>query len=138
MFFDCGDADFELKAFVDFVLLELGKLGIETFDVVFGRYLSAKIGDVVFGRHLAFDIGDVFGDRGETALHLSFKISEAALDGREDAVERRLGLLRPVLRGHMPGVYHIGRLGHECADRVDVTQHENRGKSARILEAGKR
>jgi opacity protein-like surface antigen len=38
--------------------------------------------DVVFGRHLAFDVGDVIGDRGE-----------AALDGREDAVERRLALL---------------------------------------------
>src|SRR5580704_5273691 len=57
-------------------------------------------------------------DRGETALHLSFKIGEAAPDGREDAVERRLGLLRPVLRGHMPGVYHVGRLGHGCADRA--------------------
>jgi hypothetical protein len=27
------------------------------------------------------------GDRGETALHLSFKISETAVDGREDSVE---------------------------------------------------
>jgi hypothetical protein len=86
--FDCGDADFELEAFVDFVLLELGQLGVEAIDVVFGCHLSAKIRDVVFSRHLAFDIGDIVGDRGETALHLSFKISEAALDGREDAVLR--------------------------------------------------
>ena len=69
MFFDCGDADFELEAFVGLALLEFGEFGVETVDVVFGR-------------HLAFDIGDVVGDRGE-----------AALDGREDAVERRLGLL---------------------------------------------
>jgi hypothetical protein len=26
MLFDCGDADFKLEAFVDFVLLELGQL----------------------------------------------------------------------------------------------------------------
>jgi hypothetical protein len=32
----------------------------------------------------------------------------------------------------------MGRLGYECAYRVDVTQHENRKKRARILEAGKR
>ena len=51
-------------------------------------------------------------DRGETALHLSFKIGEAALDGREDAVERRLALLRPVLCGHMRGVYHTRRAAH--------------------------
>jgi hypothetical protein len=28
--FDCGDADFELEAFVDFVLFEFGELGVET------------------------------------------------------------------------------------------------------------
>jgi hypothetical protein len=39
VFFDCGDADFELLAFVDFVLLELGQLGVETVDVVFGRHV---------------------------------------------------------------------------------------------------
>jgi hypothetical protein len=76
--------------------------------------------------------------RKRPSIHLSFKISEAPLDGREDAVERRFALLRLVLCGHMRGVYHIGRLGHECADRVDVTQHENWKKRARILEAGER
>jgi hypothetical protein len=68
--------------------------------------------DVVLGRHLAFDIGDVVGDRGEAAVHLTFEISEAALDGREDAVERRLALLgRLLLCGHIRRVYYIGRLG---------------------------
>jgi hypothetical protein len=50
--FDGGDADFELKAFVDFALFELGELGVEEVDAVFGRHLSANICDVVFGRHL--------------------------------------------------------------------------------------
>jgi hypothetical protein len=30
--FDGCDADFELEAFVDFALLELGQLGVELFD----------------------------------------------------------------------------------------------------------
>jgi hypothetical protein len=68
MFFNRGDADFELEAFVDFALLELGQLGVKAVDVVFGCHLSAKIRDVVLGRHLAFDIGDVVGDGGETAV----------------------------------------------------------------------
>jgi hypothetical protein len=38
----------------------------------------------------------------------------------------------------MRGVYHGGRRGHECADSADVAQHENRERSARILEARKR
>jgi hypothetical protein len=64
MFFDCGDADFKLEAFVDFVLLELGQLGVETIN--FSRKLgldavdlcvqlvdaSVKAGDVVFRRHV--------------------------------------------------------------------------------------
>jgi hypothetical protein len=32
--FNGSDADFKLEAFVDFVLLELGQLGVEAFDVV--------------------------------------------------------------------------------------------------------
>jgi hypothetical protein len=38
MLFDCGDADFKLKSFVDFVLFELGQLGVETI------YLPSEIG----------------------------------------------------------------------------------------------
>jgi hypothetical protein len=39
------------KPFVDLSVLELGQLGVETVNVVFGRHLSAKTRDVVFGRH---------------------------------------------------------------------------------------
>jgi hypothetical protein len=38
MLFDRGDADFELEAFVDFALLELSQLGVETI------YLRRKVG----------------------------------------------------------------------------------------------
>jgi hypothetical protein len=62
MLFDRSHADFELEAFVDLALLELGQLGVQALDVVFGRHLSANICDVVFGRYLAFDIGDIVGD----------------------------------------------------------------------------
>jgi hypothetical protein len=101
MLFDRGNA---LKGVIDFFLkagdiLDLFSeiVEIEPDRFKFALYtcqLPSEVRDVVFGRHLAFDIGDVFGDRGE-----------AALDGREDAVERRLGLLgRLLLCGHMPGV----------------------------------
>jgi hypothetical protein len=94
--FNGCDADFELEPFVDLALLKLAEPRVEAIDVVFGRHLFAKIGDFVFGRHLAFDIGDIVGDRGEAALYLSL-----GPDGREDAVEHRLGFLgRLLLCGH--------------------------------------
>ena len=43
---------------------------------------GCHVRDVAFGRHRGFDLGDVVGDRGEATNHLSFKISEAALNGR--------------------------------------------------------
>jgi hypothetical protein len=56
MLFDCGDADFELKAFVDFLLFELREFGVEAIDVVFGCHLSAKIRDVILGRRVLDDM----------------------------------------------------------------------------------
>jgi hypothetical protein len=108
--FDCGDTDFKLEALVDFSLLELGELGVEALDVVFGCHLSAKIRDVVLSRHVLDDMAEHFAEFFEADFHC----------------------------GHIVEVYHGGRRGHECADSADVTQHENRGRSARILEAGKR
>jgi hypothetical protein len=66
--FDGGDADFELEAFVDFVLLELGQLGVEVIN--FSRKLGldavdfcvklvdalVQPGDAVFGRHVFDDM----------------------------------------------------------------------------------
>jgi hypothetical protein len=86
VFFDRGDADFKLEAFVEIgreVFLddsEIARVVTENLRVIGERGFHVR--DVVFGRHLAFDVGDVIGARGE-----------AALDGREDAVERRLALL---------------------------------------------
>jgi hypothetical protein len=113
--FDRGDADCELEAFV-----EIGS------HVILDDGESARV--VIENLRVIGERGFDLGNRGE-----------AALDGREDAVESRLGLLgRLLLCGHTRGVYHGGRRGHECADRLDVTQHENWKKTARILEAGKR
>jgi hypothetical protein len=58
VFFDRRNADFKLKAFVDFVLLELGQLGVEAVDVVPGRHLLAKIRKIVLGRHVLDDMGE--------------------------------------------------------------------------------
>ena len=100
MLFNRGNA---LKGVIDF-FLEAGDildLFSEIVEIPANRFkfalntcqLSAEVRDVVLGRHLAFDIGDVVGDCGEAAIHLSFKIGEAALDGRKDAVEGCLALL---------------------------------------------
>jgi hypothetical protein len=45
MLFDCGDADFKLKSFVDFVLAEIGRLepdplGIDVDDVADAALIS--------------------------------------------------------------------------------------------------
>jgi hypothetical protein len=128
--FDCGNA---IEGVIDF-FLEAGDildLFSEIVEIPSNRFkfalntcqLPTEVRDVVLRRHLAFDIGDVVGDRGEAALH-----------GREDGVERCLAFPGRVLCGHMRGVYHGGRLGHERAGGLDNTQHENRKKSARILE----
>ena len=87
--FDRGNA---LKGVIDFFLKagDILDLFSEIVEIPANRFkfalntcqLSAEVRDVVFSRHLAFDIGDITGDRGE-----------AALDGREDAVERSLALL---------------------------------------------
>jgi hypothetical protein len=37
---------------------------------------------------------------------------------------------------HLPKI--AGRRGHECADGLDIAEHENRKERARILDAGKR
>jgi hypothetical protein len=47
VFFDHGDADFELLAFVDFVLLELGELGVEAIDGRRGK--RTEIGSAAHG-----------------------------------------------------------------------------------------
>ena len=89
MFFNRGNA---VKGVIDF-FLEAGDildLFSEIVEIPANRFkfalntcqLSAEVRDIVFGRHLAFDIGDIVGDRGEAPIHLSFKISEAALNGR--------------------------------------------------------
>jgi hypothetical protein len=120
--FDRGDADFKLEAFVDFALLELGQLGVETI------YLRRKVGldavdlgvelvdaaikacfgsgQVFLGRHVLDDMGEHVGDLFEAGF----------------------------LWCHMRGVYHADPLGHECTDGFDITQHENRKKRARIVE----
>jgi hypothetical protein len=67
VFFDRGDADFELLAFVDFVLLEFGELGVEAI------YLCVKLVDaaieaclgcskIVFCRHVLDDVGEHVAD----------------------------------------------------------------------------
>jgi hypothetical protein len=66
MLFDVGDADFELEAFVDFVLLEFGELGVEAIDfcvelvdagVQAGDVvLEAK--DVLLGCHVLHDVAE--------------------------------------------------------------------------------
>jgi hypothetical protein len=72
MLFDCGDADFKLKSFVDFVLFELGQLGVETIYLPSEIGLDAvdlcvelvdagvEAGDVVFRRHVLDDMGEHF------------------------------------------------------------------------------
>jgi hypothetical protein len=42
--FDRGDADFELEAFVDFVLFELGQLGVDAaLDSTLSIFLSRRL-----------------------------------------------------------------------------------------------
>jgi hypothetical protein len=111
--FNCGDADCELEALVDFVLLELGQFGVEAIYLPREVSLDAvnlciEAGDVVLGRHVLDDMGEHFGNLFEAGF----------------------------LCGHMREVYHGGRRGHECADGLDIAEHGNRKKSARILDAG--
>jgi hypothetical protein len=130
MLFDRGNA---LKGVIDF-FLEAGDildLFSEIVEIPANRFkfalntcqLSAEIRDVVLRRHLAFDIGDVVGDRGEAALTVE-RITSS------DALRFLVGFFEAICE-----VYHGGRRGHECADGLDVKQHEKRKKSARILEA---
>jgi hypothetical protein len=60
---DFRDADFKLKASVDFVLLELGQLGVETIDVVLGCHLSAKIRNGVFARAMCLTMNPSISPR---------------------------------------------------------------------------
>ena len=99
MLFNRGDA---LKRVIDFFLEADDVLDLfsEVVEITADRFefradgnkplahdganviLCCHVRDVGFGRHRGFDIGDVVGDRGEATIHLSFKISEAALNGR--------------------------------------------------------
>jgi hypothetical protein len=110
--FNRCDADFELLAFVDFVLLELGQLGVEAIEFrveLVDTTVEARLDccEIVFGRHVFDDIGEYLANLFEGGF----------------------------LRCHTPEVYHADPLGHECADSAGVTQHEKWKKSARILEA---
>jgi hypothetical protein len=129
VFFNCGDADFELLAFVEIgrhVILDDGEIArvvIENLRVIGER--GFHVGNIIF------DGDDVFCHRGEAAVHLSFEISEAAFDGREDAVERCLTLLVRVLCGHMRG--SIPRRSAGVREGYHAARKSE--KRARILEA---
>ena len=61
MLFDCSDTDFKLEAFVDFVFLELGQLGVEAIDfrvelVDPANEARFDCGKIVLGRHVLDDM----------------------------------------------------------------------------------
>jgi hypothetical protein len=96
VFFDGCDADFELEAFVDFVLLELGQFGVEPID--FGGkvgldvvHLFVEASDVVLGRHVLDDMGKHVGDLFEAGFlwcHTPEVYHNDRLEQRETEVGR--------------------------------------------------
>jgi hypothetical protein len=134
MLFDGGNADFELEAFVDLAFLELGQLGVEAIDFTSEVGFDAVDLCVEFF-HAAVGASDVVGDRGEALIYLSFEICEAALDGREDAVERRLALLGRLLFGC--GGRHGQRHGKGGIIRLTKIEKSGVGGRTEIGSAGR-
>jgi hypothetical protein len=108
MLFDRCDADFELLAFVDLVLFELGELGVELFDAAveacFGRC------EIVFGGHALDDESKHFAefvDRGFILVPYAGSISPLGIAAR---VRRWFGWhAARKLEARRTQIYHVRR-----------------------------
>jgi hypothetical protein len=95
-----GHADFKLEALVDFVLLELGQLGVEAID---------------FGRKIGLDAVDLCVELVDPAIESRFDCGEIVL-GRHVLDDMRKHASKCVERSplccHMGEVYHADRSAH--------------------------